>query len=205
MNVRILTFFFFSSYLFSTNSYSQKDSLNIKKYREDQFYFSGNYVLINNSSNDVLQSDLSSKISFGFIRDFPISKNGKWALGIGLGGSFTEFKTNLDFQTGEVFSNNFTTTKYFSSVIPFEFRWRTSSDLTYSFWRIYFGHHINYNFIDDYDILSRWNNSLSLNFGYNTWNFSVGYDLTPRIISSKRNKSNKQFKLITIGLVFYLL
>lgn len=200
MRITILILFF----LFFINSYSQ-DTLSIKKYREDQFYFSGNYVLIYNASNNVLQSDFSNKISFGFIRDFPISQSGRWAFGIGVGGSFTEFKSNLDFQIGDVILNNFKTTRFFSSVMPIELRWRSSSNSSYTFWRVYFGHQINYNFIDNNNFLRKWNNSLTLNFGYNTWNFSLGYDLSPRITDTLPNESIKKFKLLTIGLIFYLL
>ena len=81
-------------YLFFLHSYSQ-DSLSIKKYREDQIYFSGNYVLIHNTSSNISQSDFSNKISFGFIRDIPITQSGRWAIGIGAGSSFTEFKSYL--------------------------------------------------------------------------------------------------------------
>lgn len=204
MNIRISILFFFTIFFFNFNSYSQ-DSLNLKKYREDQFYFSGNYVLIKNNSNNLIQSDFSNKISFGFIRDIPISENGRWALGVGLGGSYTQFKSNLDFQKGRLLSNNFKTTRFFSSVIPIELRWRSSSNFIYNFWRVYFGHQINYNFINDDSVLLKWNNTLTLNFGYNTWNFSLGYDVSPRTISSLTEVSLKRFKLLTIGIVFYIL
>lgn len=204
MNIRISILFFFTIFFFNFNSYSQ-DSLNLKKYREDQFYFSGNYVLIKNNSDNLIQSDFSNKISFGFIRDIPISENGRWALGIGLGGSYTQFKSNLDFQKGRLLSNNFKTTRFLSSVIPIEFRWRSSSNFIYNFWRVYFGHQINYNFINDDSVLLKWNNTLTLNFGYNTWNFSLGYDVSPRTISSLTEVSLKRFKLLTVGIVFYIL
>tara|TARA_B100001057_G_scaffold188941_1_gene189757 strand:+ start:1652 stop:2266 length:615 start_codon:yes stop_codon:yes gene_type:complete len=204
MNIRISILFFFTIFFFNFNSYSQ-DSLNLKKYREDQFYFSGNYVLIKNNSDNLIQSDFSNKISFGFIRDIPISENGRWALGIGLGGSYTQFKSNLDFQKGRLLSNNFKTTRFFSSVIPIELRWRSSSNFIYNFWRVYFGHQINYNFINDDSVLLKWNNTLTLNFGYNTWNFSLGYDVSPRTISSLTEVSLKRFKLLTVGIVFYIL
>ena len=200
MKIRISILF----YLFFIHSYSQ-DSLTTKKYREDQFYFSGNYVLIHNASNNISQSDFSNKISFGFIRDIPITQSGRWAIGIGAGSSFTEFKSNIDFQTGSVILNNFKTTRFFSSVIPIELRWRSSSDSSYTFWRVYFGHQINFNFIQNNNFLRKWNNSLTLNFGYNTWNFSLGYDLSSRIVDTLSNESLKQFKLLTIGLVFYIL
>ena len=204
MNIRVPILFFFIISFFITNSYSQ-DSLNLKKYREDQFYFSCNYVLITNNSNNLIQSDFSNKISFGFIRDIPISGNGRWAFGIGVGGSYTQFKSNLDFQTGKILSNNFKTTRFFSSVIPFELRWRSSSNFIYNFWRVYLGHQINYNLINDDSALMKWNNTLTLNFGYNTWNFSIGYDVSPRTISSLTEESLKRFKLLTIGIVFYIL
>lgn len=204
MNIRISILFFFTIFFFNFNSYSQ-DSLNLKKYREDQFYFSGNYVLIKNNSDNLIQSDFSNKISFGFIRDIPISENGRWALGIGLGGSYTQFKSNLDFQKGRLLSNNFKTTRFLSSVIPIELRWRSSSNFIYNFWRVYFGHQINYNFINDDSVLLKWNNTLTLNFGYNTWNFSLGYDVSPRTISSLTEVSLKRFKLLTVGIVFYIL
>ena len=60
-------------------------SQNIKSdfYREDQIYISLYYKSLKNDVSDLKENKFSSSINFGFIRDIPLSKSGKLALGIG--------------------------------------------------------------------------------------------------------------------------
>ena len=109
--------------------------------------------------------------------------------------------------------NNF---NYSSISIPIEYRWRTSTVDQYKFWRIYSGIKIKKNFsiysnpsygtelkIDD---IQDWTSSIYFIGGYNTWNLSVEYDLSPILkdkITTNGEKLNLSF--LRLGLVFYFL
>ena len=186
-------------------NYSIPDSLSSLKYREDQFYIGANYILIKGENQLIQQNDFSSQIHFGFLRDFPLNKKGNWSFAAGLGSSFTQFQSNLDYKTGMLSPDNFNSAKYLSVNLPFEIRWRSSNSMSFSFWRIYLGTQLQYNFIpDDFSSLKKTTAISTINLGYNTWNFSLGYDLSGRLVNSDNNKLT-QFKFLTIGLIFYLL
>ncbi|MDA9685539.1 hypothetical protein N9T93_01105 [Flavobacteriaceae bacterium] len=185
-------------------NYSIPDSLSNLKYREDQFYIGANYLVIQSDNELINQNDFSSQIHFGFLRDIPLTKKGNWSIALGLGSSYTQFQSNLDYRTGSI-SSNFNSAKYISLNLPFEVRWRSSSSTSFSFWRIYLGSQLQYNFIsEDLNMLKKLTTVSTINLGYNTWNFSVGYDFYNRFINSEDNFSN-QFKLLTVGLIFYVL
>lgn len=199
-------FLFLTSIYFSYGqiNYSIPDSLTNLKYREDQFYIGANYVLIKGVNQSIQQNNFSSQIHFGFLRDFPLNKKGNWSIALGLGPSYTQFQSNIDFKTGLI-SPSFNSAKYISLNLPFEIRWRSSSSTSFSFWRIYLGSQIQYNFIsDNLSSLKNITTLSTINLGYNTWNFSLGYDLSNRLVDSVNNETT-QFKLLTIGLIFYLL
>lgn len=199
-------FLFLSTIFFSYGqiNYSIPDSLSNLKYREDQFYIGANYLVIQSDNELINQNDFSSQIHFGFLRDFPLTKKGNWSIALGLGSSYTQFQSNLDYRTGSI-SSNFNSAKYISLNLPFEVRWRSSSSTSFSFWRIYLGSQLQYNFIsEDLNMLKKLTTVSTINLGYNTWNFSVGYDFYNRFINSEDNFSN-QFKLLTVGLIFYVL
>ena len=199
-------FLFLSTILFSYGqiNYSIPDSLSNLKYREDQFYIGANYLVIQSDNELIQQNDFSSQIHFGFLRDFPLTRKGNWSIALGLGSSYTQFQSNLDYRTGSI-SPNFNSAKYISLNLPLEIRWRSSSSTSFSFWRIYLGSQLQYNFIsEDLNMLKKLTTVSTINLGYNTWNFSVGYDFYNRFINSENNSSN-QFKLLTVGLIFYVL
>ena len=77
--------------LFSLFSQSTNDDF----YREDQIYVSFYYNSLNNNVDDLKENNFSSSINFGFIRDIPLNKSGKFALGIGAGLGFNSFNNNL--------------------------------------------------------------------------------------------------------------
>ena len=88
--------------------------------------------------------------------------------------------------------------------LPLEIRWRSSDPKSFSFWRIYLGTQIQYNFISDkIGALKKFTSVSTLNLGYNTWNFSIGYDLYPRLKEFESIQSTK-LKILTIGLIFYI-
>ena len=199
-------FLFLSTIFFSYGqiNYSIPDSLSNLKYREDQFYIGANYLVIQSDNELIQQNDFSSQIHFGFLRDFPLTRKGNWSIALGLGSSYTQFQSNLDYRTGSI-SPNFNSAKYISLNLPLEIRWRSSSSTSFSFWRIYLGSQLQYNFIsEDLNMLKKLTTVSTINLGYNTWNFSVGYDFYNRFINSENNSSN-QFKLLTVGLIFYVL
>ncbi|MBN09524.1 MAG: hypothetical protein CMC79_04045 [Flavobacteriaceae bacterium] len=202
-----LLLFFLLIFKFSFGHYfsqsSPIDSLIKMKYREDQFYFGTNYVILESKESNVQQSDFSSQINLGILRDFPLNNNGTFAFALGFGSSYTQMKSNIDFDTGKLSLQEFNSSRFASLVIPFELRWRSSNHNVYSFWRAYFGTQIHYNFIGNIPGLKKWSNSVSLNFGYNTWNFSIGYDLSPRFNYSN-NESINNIRLFRLGLIFYL-
>ena len=197
-------FLFFTGIYLSFGQNFIPDSLSSLKYREDQFYIGTNYVIVKSESQLVKQNDFSSQIQFGFLRDFPINSNGKFSVAVGLGSSYTQFKSNINFETGAISSSNFNDVNYISLNLPFEVRWRSSNPFSYNFWRIYLRTQLQYNiFLEKGNALKKITSLTSINLGYNTWNLSLGYDLVERLINSKNNQFS-QFKLLTIGLVFYL-
>ena len=199
-------FLFFTSIFFSFGQVQSfiPDSLSNLKYREDQFYIGTNYVLIKGENPLIQQNDFSSQIHFGFLRDFPLNKQGNWSMAMGLGSAYTQFQSNLDFKTGSISSRSFNSAKYGSLNLPFEIRWRSSTSTSFNFWRVYFGAELQYNFTPENSrALKKLTTRSSVNLGYNTWNFSIGYDLSPRFTDSENNEL-AQFKLLTIGLIFYL-
>ena len=127
------------------------------KYREDQFYAGVTYNLINSAPEDVKIQGLSGGIQFGFLRDMPINARRNIAVAVGLGVSFDQYGstlfigestegetvfTSLSNETDVVYDSN----RFSTAVIevPFEFRWRSSTPVDYSFWRVYGGVRVGY-------------------------------------------------------------
>ena len=69
--LHLLYFLFFANYTISQVS-------NPDFYREDQFYFSIYYNSIKNGVDELKENKFSSSLNFGFIRDFPLNKSGKF-------------------------------------------------------------------------------------------------------------------------------
>ena len=87
MNKNVLFIFLL---LITSSCFSQEekvvDSTKIDtRYREDQFYVSVTYNLLNNKPSGMSQSGFSSGFHLGFIRDMPINDKRNLAIGIGLG------------------------------------------------------------------------------------------------------------------------
>ena len=216
--ILILIFLFFYSFGFSQEEF--------QKYREDQIYFSVYYNSLGSGFDNFKENKFSSSFNFGFIRDIPISKSGKFALGLGVGYGTNSFNNNLKLSSDdqslyELLSNRDAPKKNtfnFSEIqFPIEIRWRNSSPSNYKFWRIYGG--LKYSKVlqslfkhdstqENYKLENLPINldqlGFTLNIGFNTWNIGLYKSLRP--FFNKNIESLplglEQFK---VGLIFYIL
>lgn len=203
-----------------------------KNYREDQFYASITYNLLNEKPSDVSQSGFSSGFHFGFIRDIPINDRRNFAIGLGLGISANSYnqkdllieESNNDVTFNIIDEGDYNVTKNkFSTYlveVPLEIRWRTSTAEDYNFWRIYTGIKIGYLVynstkfqsevanvkLSNVDSFNKLQYGLTMSVGYSTWNFHVYYGLNPIFDdTSKLNEESIDMKSLKIGLMFYIL
>jgi hypothetical protein len=221
----ILTAFFFCSIIFAQvdNVISVSDSL----YREDQFYASLNYNLLQNKPSGYNQYSFSTGLSIGFIRDFPISKNRHWAIGTGVGYSYNNIKHNLIIEdSGAEITYNVNSDYDKNKLVlhyvefPLEIRWRNSTIESHKFWRIYTGFKVSYLFgnksvykFNGNEELNRNNQDLNkiqygpyLSWGYNTINFYAYYGLNPLFKDTKlSNGEELNLNNFNIGFIFYIL
>ncbi|GAA4241716.1 PorT family protein [Winogradskyella psychrotolerans] len=203
-----------------------------KDYREDQFYASVTYNLINEKPDGISQNGFSSGFHLGFIRDMPINERRNVAIGLGLGISSNSYNqknilieegnngiefNSIDESEYNVSKNKFTT---YLLEVPLEIRWRTSNATDYNFWRIYTGFKVGYLLynstkfmsevenvkLSNIDSFNKFQYGLTLSAGYSTWNFHVYYGLNPIFDSnSKLNTKTIDMKSLKIGLMFYIL
>ncbi|OUR94707.1 hypothetical protein A9Q87_03470 [Flavobacteriales bacterium 34_180_T64] len=200
-------------------------------YREDQFYVSIAYNLLNKIPDGLTQSGFSSGLHLGFIRDLPINKKRNVALGIGMGLSSNSFNQNMLIQKENsefIYSiideseTSFTKNKFTMYILemPIEFRWRTSTASDYKFWRLYPGFKFGYVFANsskysgspsdikvsknpDFNSLQY---GLTLSAGYDTWNVHFYYALNPIFNKDvKIGNESLEVSVIKIGLIFYIL
>ena len=217
---RILTLIFL---YFSSLGFSQEE---FQKYREDQIYFSVYYNSLGNELVNFKENKFSSSFNIGFIRDIPISKSGKFALGLGVGYGTNSFNNNIKLSSNDktlyaLLSNRDAPIKNkfnFSEIqFPLEIRWRNSSPSNYKFWRIYAG--LKYSKViqssfkhdssqENYKLRNLPINldqlGLTLNIGYNTWN--IGFYKSLRPFFNKNIQSLPQgLEQFKVGLIFYIL
>ena len=213
--------------------FSQGDKSELyKNYREDQFYASITYNLLNEKPSDVSQSGFSSGFHFGFIRDMPINERRNFAIGLGLGISansynqknllIEEHNNDVTFSIIDEDDYNVTKNKFSTYLVevPLEIRWRTSTAEDYNFWRIYTGIKIGYLVynstkfqselanikLSNVDSFNKLQYGLTMSVGYSTWNFFVYYGLNPIFDdTSKLNEESIDMKSLKIGLMFYIL
>lgn len=219
--------------IFAPSIYSQEDGEIVADslYREDQFYAGVTYNLLGNMPSGVSQNGFSSGFHLGFIRDMPINERRNIALGLGIGYSTNSFNQNLLISEGDKnyeFSiidddTEFTKNKFSQHLIeiPFEFRWRSSTESEYKFWRVYTGFKVGYVITNTskyegspenerYSGINDFNDfqyALTLSFGYNTWNFYLYYALNPIFSSNTKTIDGDPIDMnaIKIGLIFYAL
>ena len=190
-------------------------------FREDQFYVSISYNILQKTPDNFNQYSFSTGLSAGFLRDFPISENRHWAIAPGIGYSFNDLKQNIDFSS---ISNGSETEIVKSRILlhyidlPLEIRWRNATPDSHKFWRIYGGFMASYLLNGKFkyegsfgsgteninDLLNKFQYATYLTFGFNTWNAYIHYGLNPFFDKDKTTTENNVTTL-KIGLMFYIL
>lgn len=201
-----------------------------RKYLEDQFYLGLTYNIALALPNDVSQRNLSYGLQGGFIKDIPLNWNRTFGLGIGLGYGINSFYTNLlASRRGEdieytVLDNDsdFKRNKVATHLLemPIQFRWRNSTPEEYKFWRVYAGMKIGYvidsrsKFVTSTEKtvfvnkdIREFQYGLTLNVGYNTFNFHIYYALSSLFKDGIMEQSGEtiNIKPLKVGLIFYIL
>ena len=186
-------------------------------YREDQFYASLSYNLIQNRPDGFKQFSFSPGVTFGILRDIPISKNRHWAIAPGIGYSYNNIKQFIN--SVEIVSateNN--TTENIRTIIsshsidfPLEIRWRNATPNSHSFWRIYTGFKTSYVFNSKLesttentkesilDEINRLQYGAYVSVGFNTWNPYIYYGINPIF------KEGSKMSNFNVGFIFYIL
>jgi hypothetical protein len=214
--MRILFFLWIPFFCFSQEIKPiEIDSL----YREDQFYASLSYNLVQNRPNGFKQFSFSPGVTFGILRDIPISKNRHWAIAPGIGYSYNNIKQFINSEeivgaTENTSSENIRTIITTHSVdFPLELRWRNSNPSSHSFWRIYTGLKTSYVFNSKLkletttesskesisDEINRWQYGAYISVGFNTWNPYIYYGLNPIF------KEGSKMSNFNVGFIFYIL
>lgn len=221
-------------FLFAMTSLGQSlvDSLVVdSKYREDQFYAGITYNWLVKEPAGLSQSGFSYGLHLGFIRDMPINKRRNVAFGLGLGFALNNYNQNMaitksgdrDFgysiidESEQPYSKNRFTTYVLE--MPFEIRWRTSTAVTYDFWRIYTGFKLGYVFYDtsmydgslgtlryrNNDDFNNFQYGVTLSAGYDDFNLHLYYALNS--IFNDVQVANEALDMTTfkIGLMFFFL
>lgn len=198
-------------------------------YREDQFYVGFSFNLLTNKADAISQNGFSGGLHLGVIRDFPLNKQRNIAIGTGLGWSINTYGHNLfigeDTEGETIFRSlkgiDYDTNRFTTQLVemPIEFRWRTSTPLTYKFWRIYAGVRLGYiyyfrsnfaqpgNRVKQTEVpeLDRFRLGTTFTFGYNTFNFQFYYSLNPFFTDGKVQGEDIRGSALKIGLMFYIL
>lgn len=197
------------------NVYKVVDSL----FREDQFYISISYNLVQNRPKAFKQYSFSPGITAGFLRDMPFTKDRKWAAALGFGYSYNnikQFVNSSDIFDDAFFVENIRTTIITHGVeFPLELRWRNATPTNHKFWRIYSGFKATYVFNSTLQFeskvigndkeninnqINRWQYGVYLTTGFNTWNFYGYYGLNPLY---KDERSGMTY--LNLGFMFYIL
>lgn len=204
--------------------FSQVDSLKIgDKYLEDQLYLGVSYDVMLNQPKGTSSSSFSYSFSFGYIKDIPLRKEGDIAVGIGAGYGFNSFNHGLQTTNGNSLqlATDITSNKIIlhNIELPIQFRWRTSDAVTYSFWRIYSGIKLTYNFSNAFKYVQNnraikftnipiyrdFQAGLEMSAGYGTFNFYFYYGLTPIYKNVTINNETVNSNILKFGLIFYIL
>lgn len=199
-------------------------------YREDQFYFSISYCLMQNKPDGFKQSKFSPGISLGFLRDMPINKNRTLAFAAGVGYTFSSYNQNIAITSNgnnynyQIIPSDITFSKdkflFHTIDLPIEFRWRNSTPESTKFWRVYTGLKLSYLFYDEYKLETsagniRISNNKDLNpfqygvyisAGWNTVNVYAYYGLNSFFKSDiKIDGKPLDVNGLKFGLMFYIL
>jgi len=200
-------------------------------YREDQFYLALSYDLVSEVPAAVATRGLIGGVQLGFIRDWPISAQGDWSLGTGVGIGYDRLGQNIIASSSQgtptwtieqspsaIEANSLQIT---ALEFPLEIRWRTSDAKTYKFWRVYTGakwsQHIAARSVFKSSDASETLTDLpqlrsgiwyaTLAFGYGTFNAQLQWGLSPLLIGVRDNVTQQSigFRPIKLGIMFYIL
>ncbi len=213
MKIKLLLLFFFVA----VNVFSQRDSLEVgDRYLEDQLYINVSYNLFGNKSNNKLGTGFSYGFSAGYIKDIPLQRNGRFAIGLGVGYSYDSFihefliKEENGIHTFTIDSEKNNSFRLHNLEFPIQIRFRTSDVNKYSFWRIYSGITLAHYLMNKYagptttiynlPEFNSWQTAITLSVGYGTFNFYAYYSITPLFDQTTVNAN-----IIKLGLSFYLL
>ncbi len=217
--------------VFSQNTTTTQDIDSL--YREDQFYIGMNLNFLTNTPVNSTRSGFSSGFRVGMLRDFPLSKSRRFAVALGVGFTYDQFRHNLLIQNSDsaeptVFDpipEDVTLTKNRFSLatieLPIEIRFRTSNPTNYDFFRFYPGITVGYAFwhravfegngntitstnISEFDKIRI---GATLSVGYDSFNAFIYYGLNTFFDSSAKTtlQENVGFQAIKVGMIFYLL
>ena len=208
------------------------DKIEDEFYREDQFYFALSYNLLSDVPEEVATRGLIGGVHLGFIRDWPLTTKGNWALGTGIGLGYDRYGQNIIAQSSQEGAPTWTIEQSPSAIdvnslqlttveFPLEIRWRTSDAESYKFWRLYTGlkwsQHLIFKTVyrgpDDSETLTdlpQLRNGIwyaTLSFGYGTFNAQVQWGLNPLLDDVEDSATQKTIGLrpIKLGIMFYIL
>ncbi len=200
--------------------YKVLDSL----FREDQFYASITYNLMQNKPSGYKQYSFSTGITVGFMRDMPFTKDRNWSVALGLGYSYNNIKHNIQIQDNPIaytIENSYDKNKLILHYldIPLEIRWRNATPLSHKFWRIYTGFKASYLLGSKSDFQStdanykvknnsdvnKWQLGPYISVGYNTINMYVYYGLTPIFKDIQLDNRDLKLSAFNVGFMFYIL
>ena len=201
------------------------------KYREDQFYATFSYNIMQGKPGGYSQYSFSSGMTAGFLRDMPVNQRRTYAIAAGLGYSYNNIKHNLavitinganSYQIAEEgnFDKNKLVLHYLE--LPLELRWRNSDPVSHKFWRIHLGFKVSWLFYDKAQYepnsattikvrhdknLNEFVYSAYIAAGWNTWNLHASYGITPLYNSPAITGSDQKLKMnsLNLGLIFYIL
>lgn len=218
----------FALSLLYLNSYGQDSLLINHSYFEDQIYVGINYNILTNKPQDFQQKGISTGLSLGFIKDFPLNKKGATAVALGLGYGYNKYIQNMKIQENipefSIIEGDYTKNKFETHTleIPFEFRFRNSSTTEYKFWRLYLGAKFSYviasktNYVstlEDQNVklnaipyFKRIQYGPQITFGYNTWNFYTYFNANKLFDKTAATEALAVDELssLKIGLQFYI-
>ncbi len=228
----IIMVFWLTPLILGAQETSVFDNTEDEFYREDQFYFALSYNLLSDVPQEVATRGLIGGIHFGFVRDWPLTQKGNWALGTGIGLGHDRYGQNIIAQTSQEGLPTWTIEQSPSAIdvnslqlttveFPLEIRWRTSDAQSYKFWRLYTGVKWSQHLIsktvfkgpDGSETLTElpqlrkgiWYATLS--FGYGIFNAQVQWGLNPLLLDVEDPVSQQSIGLrpIKLGIMFYIL
>ncbi|MDP2088721.1 MAG: porin family protein [Flavobacteriaceae bacterium] len=214
----------FSIYI---NGIAQNQTDSLSNYLEDQLYVSIYNNNLLNTPNEFKSYGFSNGISLGFIKDIPLNEQRNVGLGIGLGFAFNTLKNNLKLTENNglidlsILNESYDTNKITAKAVefPIEFRWRTSTQDKFKFWRIYPGMKFSYLYKTEYsyidssinyniknpEIFNKFQYGFTLNAGYSAFNLYTYFGVKPLYKDVTGSNEKSSIKEIKLGLIFYIL